>query len=159
MVISRRVRRDIGVFVCTGSYHVLKTQGRRLRSIQGQSTRPDTSGGSLPLRKHTDSYGCCEACDLPIHRFHVCRVTLHVRILITLRRALPAFTIHTAVRKAKTAFQNVKNPRIRTWGPTATGLAIVPFLPYLFDHAVEEATDRTFDWIEEKIIEANKKEV
>ncbi|THV05458.1 hypothetical protein K435DRAFT_712939 [Dendrothele bispora CBS 962.96] len=70
--------------------------------------------------------------------------------------ALPAFTIHTAVRQAKKAFVNVKNPRIRTWGPTMTGLAIVPILPYLFDHPVEHVTDRAFDWIRERIAKQNR---
>lgn len=37
-----------------------------------------------------------------------------------------------------------------------TGLAIVPILPYLFDHPVEQATDRAFDWIREKLIERNQ---
>ncbi|KAF8897243.1 mitochondrial 18 KDa protein-domain-containing protein [Infundibulicybe gibba] len=67
--------------------------------------------------------------------------------------ALPAFTIHTAVHQAKKAFINVRNPRIRTWGPTMTGLAIVPVLPYMFDHPVEHVTDRVFDWIKEKLME------
>ncbi|KAG6880406.1 hypothetical protein C0992_000008 [Termitomyces sp. T32_za158] len=70
--------------------------------------------------------------------------------------ALPALTIHTAVAQAKKAFKNVKNVRLRTWGPTATGLAIVPILPYLYDHPVEQVTERAFDWIREKIIESNK---
>lgn len=60
--------------------------------------------------------------------------------------ALPAFTIHTAVSQAKKAFANVKNVRLKTWGPTITGLALVPILPYLFDHPVESVTDRVFDW-------------
>jgi fission process protein 1 len=64
--------------------------------------------------------------------------------------ALPAFTIHTAVRQAKKAFANVQNPRVKTWGPTMTGLAIVPVLPYMFDHPVEVATEKVFDWIKER---------
>ncbi|KAJ3486189.1 hypothetical protein NLI96_g4427 [Meripilus lineatus] len=67
--------------------------------------------------------------------------------------ALPAFTIHTMVKQSKRAFVNVQNPRIKTWGPTVTGLAIVPVLPYLFDKPVEHATDAAFEWIEKKIIE------
>ncbi|KIP07723.1 hypothetical protein PHLGIDRAFT_105335 [Phlebiopsis gigantea 11061_1 CR5-6] len=67
--------------------------------------------------------------------------------------ALPAFTIHTAVKQAKKAFVNVQNPKVKTWGPTATGLAIVPVLPYLFDKPVEHATDIVFEWIERKLIE------
>ncbi|KAG6866525.1 hypothetical protein C0991_003069 [Blastosporella zonata] len=72
--------------------------------------------------------------------------------------ALPAFTIHTAVAQAKKAFKNTQNVRLKTWGPTATGLAIVPILPYLFDHPVEHVTDRAFDWIREKIMESNEKD-
>jgi mitochondrial fission process protein 1 len=68
-------------------------------------------------------------------------------------RALPAFTIHTAVKQAKKAFVNVKNPRIKTWGPTITGLSLVPGLPYLFDHPVEQATDSIFEWVEKQLIE------
>jgi fission process protein 1 len=60
-------------------------------------------------------------------------------------RALPAFTIHTAVKQAKRAFQHASNPRVKSWGPTVTGLAIVPVLPYLFDHPVEKATDVAFE--------------
>ena len=68
-------------------------------------------------------------------------------------RALPAFTIHTAVKQAKKAFKNVQNPKLKTWGPTATGLGIIPILPYLFDKPVEHATDTAFEWIEHKLIE------
>lgn len=60
-------------------------------------------------------------------------------------------TIHTAVKQAKKAFDKSKNTRLRVWGPTFTGLAIVPVLPYLFDHPVEVATDRAFEWIERRI--------
>jgi fission process protein 1 len=71
-------------------------------------------------------------------------------------RALPAFTIHTVVAQAKKAFVNTKNVKVKTWGPTVTGLALVPALPYLFDHPVEQVTDRAFDWIREKLIERNQ---
>ncbi|RXW21184.1 hypothetical protein EST38_g4674 [Candolleomyces aberdarensis] len=70
--------------------------------------------------------------------------------------ALPALTIHTLVAQSKKAFVNAKSPRIKTWGPTVTGLAIVPILPYLFDHPVEHVTDRAFDWIRQKLIERNQ---
>ena len=66
-------------------------------------------------------------------------------------RALPAFTIHTAVKQAKKAFTNVQNPRVRTWGPTLTGLSIVPVLPYIFDKPVEHVTDIAFEWIEKQL--------
>lgn len=68
-------------------------------------------------------------------------------------RALPAFTIHTAVAQARRAFASAKNTRVKTWGPTVTGLALVPALPYLFDHPVEKATDAAFEWIEGKVVE------
>ncbi|TFK27010.1 hypothetical protein FA15DRAFT_666742 [Coprinopsis marcescibilis] len=67
---------------------------------------------------------------------------------------LPALTIHTVVAQAKKAFVNAKNPRVKMWGPTLTGLAVVPGLPYLFDHPVEHVTDRVFDWIRQRIIES-----
>ncbi|KDR83425.1 hypothetical protein GALMADRAFT_235552 [Galerina marginata CBS 339.88] len=70
--------------------------------------------------------------------------------------ALPAFTIHTAVAQSRRAFRNVTNPKVRTWGPTMTGLAIVPILPYLFDHPVEKVTEHAFDWIRNKFIERNQ---
>jgi len=69
--------------------------------------------------------------------------------------ALPAFTIHTTVAQSRKAFRHATNPKVKTWGPTMTGLAIVPILPYLFDHPVEYVTDRAFDWIRTKLIEKN----
>ena len=57
---------------------------------------------------------------------------------------LPAFTIHSIVRYSGQAFKNVKNTRIRTWGPIGLGLAAVPALPYMFDKPVEVATEWVF---------------
>ncbi len=71
-------------------------------------------------------------------------------------RALPAFTIHTAVKQAKKAFDKSSNLRLRAWGPTVTGLAIVPALPYIFDHPVEVAADRAFEWIELELAKSRK---
>ncbi|KAG8702038.1 hypothetical protein FRC08_003736 [Ceratobasidium sp. 394] len=68
---------------------------------------------------------------------------------------LPALTIHTVVKQATKAFVNVKNVRLKAWGPTFTGLGIVPFLPYIFDHPVEHATDRIFSWVSEQMIKEN----
>lgn len=57
---------------------------------------------------------------------------------------LPAFTIHSIVRYSGKALKNVKNTRIRTYGPIGLGLAAVPALPYLFDKPVEEAVEWVF---------------
>ncbi|KAK3938243.1 mitochondrial 18 KDa protein-domain-containing protein [Diplogelasinospora grovesii] len=57
---------------------------------------------------------------------------------------LPAFTIHSVVRYSGRAMKNVKNQRIRTWGPIGLGLAVVPFLPRLFDEPVENAVEWVF---------------
>lgn len=57
---------------------------------------------------------------------------------------LPAFTIHSIVRYSGRAMKNVKNTKVRTWGPIGLGLAAVPALPYLFDKPVEEATEWVF---------------
>lgn len=40
--------------------------------------------------------------------------------------ALPAFTVHSVVKYSAKAFVNQKNVRVRAWGPTLTGLAVVP---------------------------------
>ena len=42
---------------------------------------------------------------------------------------------------------------ITAWGPTFTGLSVVPILPYLYDHPIENATEWAFDWIAEKVRE------
>jgi fission process protein 1 len=57
---------------------------------------------------------------------------------------LPAFTIHSVVRYSGQALKNVKNTRIRTWGPIGLGLGVVPFLPALFDKPVENAVEFVF---------------
>lgn len=80
-------------------------------------------------------------------------IKLIVQILISCIRALPAFTIHTVVAQASKAFKYTKNPRVRAWGPTFTGLAVVPGLPFLFDHPIERITDRSFNWIRAKLAE------
>ena len=72
-------------------------------------------------------------------------------------RALPAFTIHTVVSQAQKAFANTKNARVKAWGPTLTGLALVPMLPYLYDHPIEVATEHVFDWAREAYIAQRNK--
>ncbi|KAK5788530.1 hypothetical protein VI817_009488 [Penicillium citrinum] len=57
---------------------------------------------------------------------------------------LPAFTIHSVVKYSGKMVRGVKVPFVRTWVPIGLGLSVVPFLPYLFDHPVEEAVDWAF---------------
>jgi fission process protein 1 len=57
---------------------------------------------------------------------------------------LPAFTIHSIVRYSGRAMKNVKNVKLRTWGPIGLGLAAVPALPFMFDEPVEKATEWIF---------------
>jgi mitochondrial fission process protein 1 len=57
---------------------------------------------------------------------------------------LPAFTIHSVVRYSGRAMKDMKNKTIRTWGPIGLGLAVVPFLPSLFDKPVENAVEWAF---------------
>ncbi len=57
---------------------------------------------------------------------------------------LPAFTIHSVVRYSGRAMKDMKNKTIRTWGPIGLGLAVVPFLPTLFDKPVENAVEWVF---------------
>jgi mitochondrial fission process protein 1 len=75
------------------------------------------------------------------------------------------------VAQTKKVFVNMKNPRVKAWGelvlfycfiriypigPTLTGLAVVPVLPYLFDRPIEHITDEAFDWIKGRIIDQQK---
>ncbi|KAJ5096162.1 hypothetical protein NUU61_005518 [Penicillium alfredii] len=57
---------------------------------------------------------------------------------------LPAFTIHSVVKYSGRMVKNAKSAMVRTWAPIGLGLTVVPFLPYLFDHPVEEAVDWCF---------------
>ncbi|EKJ72588.1 hypothetical protein NXS19_008876 [Fusarium pseudograminearum] len=57
---------------------------------------------------------------------------------------LPAFTIHSVVRYSGRAMKDMKNKVIRTWGPIGLGLAVVPFLPAMFDEPVENAVEWAF---------------
>ncbi|ERT02515.1 uncharacterized protein SPSK_05453 [Sporothrix schenckii 1099-18] len=57
---------------------------------------------------------------------------------------LPAFTIHSVVRYSGRALKDMKNKTIRTWAPIGLGLAVVPFLPTLFDKPVENAVEFVF---------------
>ncbi|SCU79904.1 LAFA_0B06392g1_1 [Lachancea sp. 'fantastica'] len=59
---------------------------------------------------------------------------------------LPAFTIHSTVKYSGTWFnkQFPKNAALRTWGPIALGLSVVPVLPYLFDKPIEHLLDQVF---------------
>ncbi|OGE48746.1 hypothetical protein PENARI_c026G07935 [Penicillium arizonense] len=57
---------------------------------------------------------------------------------------LPAFTIHSVVRYSGRMVKNAKVTFIRTWTPIGLGLAVVPFLPYIFDHPVDEAVEWAF---------------
>lgn len=57
---------------------------------------------------------------------------------------LPAFTIHSVVRYSGRAMKNVKNATVRTWTPIGLGLAVVPFLPSMFDEPVEHAVEYVF---------------
>jgi fission process protein 1 len=57
---------------------------------------------------------------------------------------LPAFTIHSIVKYSGRAMKDVKNTRIRTYGPIGLGLAAVPALPFLFDKPVEEVVEWIF---------------
>ncbi|ORX63133.1 hypothetical protein DM01DRAFT_1278165 [Hesseltinella vesiculosa] len=64
---------------------------------------------------------------------------------------LPALTVHTTVKYTSKAFKDVKNVKIRTWGPTMLGLAVIPVLPYLFDEPMEHVIDSLFEPIEKKV--------
>ena len=56
---------------------------------------------------------------------------------------LPAITIHSTVKYASLAFRRLG--RFQRWGPTLSGLAVMPALPFMFDHPTEYVVDKVFD--------------
>lgn len=70
---------------------------------------------------------------------------------------LPAFTIHSAVRYSSLLFKNSSISALKTYGPVAVGLGIVPLLPYVFDEPCELAIDYIFDKGEEFYKKLNAK--
>lgn len=62
---------------------------------------------------------------------------------------LPAFTIHSAVRYSSILFKNSASKSLKSYGPVAIGLGIVPLLPFVFDEPCEVAIDWVFDKGEE----------
>ncbi|KAE8241665.1 hypothetical protein A4X06_0g7446, partial [Tilletia controversa] len=68
--------------------------------------------------------------------------------------ALPAFTIHSIVRYSAPLFARSASRRLASLGPTVSGLACVPALPFIFDHPVEQAVDFVFDKIEDVVLPA-----
>ena len=61
--------------------------------------------------------------------------------------ALPFLIIHTTVSQSSKVFAkytpNLKFARM--WGPSAIGLALIPFLPTFVDHPIEKAVDYAFN--------------
>ena len=60
---------------------------------------------------------------------------------------LPFVIIHTGVKQSSRLIDKIAPnlKLVRAWGPTAIGLAIIPFLPAFVDHPVEQAVDYVFD--------------
>ncbi|KAG1445187.1 hypothetical protein G6F56_010001 [Rhizopus delemar] len=64
--------------------------------------------------------------------------------------AFPMLTIHSVVKYSAVGFKNVKNVKVKAWGPTMLGLGVIPFLPFLFDEPIEHIVDKVFKPIEDK---------
>ncbi|KAI8981063.1 mitochondrial 18 KDa protein-domain-containing protein [Pilobolus umbonatus] len=66
--------------------------------------------------------------------------------------AFPMMTIHSIVKYSAIGFKQVKNQKIKAWGPTCMGLAIVPFLPFIFDEPIEHIVDKVFKPLEDRLV-------
>lgn len=93
----------------------------------------------------------------PLLMFPIILIICIIAKIPLIHRALPAFTIHTLVAQSAKLFKRSLNPRAKAWGPTLTGLAAVPILPYLYDAPVEAVTDKVFEWCEERWYERRAK--
>lgn len=54
---------------------------------------------------------------------------------------IPALTIHSTVKLATKAMANVKNGKLRRFGPVGLGLSVVPVLPFILDEPIEHLLD------------------
>lgn len=77
---------------------------------------------------------------LTIHSVHSPLLPMDNYLILTVRKV---------VRYSGRALKDNKNVLIRTWGPVGLGLAVVPALPYIFDHPVETS----IEWVFEKSYE------
>lgn len=63
--------------------------------------------------------------------------------------ALPFAIIHTGVKQSANLINKYAPPGgwkfVRAWGPSAVGMAIIPFLPRFVDHPIEQAVDSVFN--------------
>ncbi|GAA99527.1 uncharacterized protein L969DRAFT_93985 [Mixia osmundae IAM 14324] len=82
------------------------------------------------------------------------RVVKRATFQATASMLFPALTIHTTVKQSGRLFKNAKSPRVRAWGPTVLGLAVVPALPYIFDEPVEHGVDFIFNKIEKIVVDS-----
>jgi fission process protein 1 len=56
---------------------------------------------------------------------------------------VPSIVLHTGVSQATKVF--IKVQRFQRWGPSAVGLAMIPFMPTLIDEPIEHAVHSAFD--------------
>ncbi|KAJ3288927.1 hypothetical protein HDU79_004456 [Rhizoclosmatium sp. JEL0117] len=59
----------------------------------------------------------------------------------------PAYTVHWVVHQSSHFFKNAKPGMIKRFGPSAIGLATIPFLPIIFDKPVEHTIEFAFNTI------------
>lgn len=131
----------VGLSVGYTSWKVyMQEQGRYRPGLKPWQTAPpaDAKAAALFLQNNPKKWQ---------HDWRVVAVKDGIFQLVALM-ALPAFTIHSTVRYSLVLFKNTKNPQVKTWGPVACGLAVVPALPYLFDEPVEHLIDLVFDQME-----------
>lgn len=131
----------VGASVGYTSWKVyMQDQGRYRPGLKPWDTAPPPDSTAAALFRHNNPKKWQ-------HDWRVVAVKDGIFQLVALM-ALPAFTIHSTVRYSLVLFKNTKNPQIKTWGPVACGLAVVPALPYLFDEPVEHLIDGVFDQLE-----------
>ncbi|KAJ5748037.1 uncharacterized protein N7511_009733 [Penicillium nucicola] len=110
--------------------------------IKGMATGNITIGNQHPDSK--DASSNWPTLEIPLAEDYRMVMTKRAVFQSIASMGLPAFTIHSVVRYSGRMVKNVKVAFIRTWTPIGLGLAVVPFLPYIFDHPVDEAVEWAF---------------
>ncbi|KAJ5143032.1 uncharacterized protein N7515_001819 [Penicillium bovifimosum] len=125
----------------TGEAYKSASQPSQEQIIKGMATGNMTIGNSAESKDALPNWTTPEIPLAEDYRMVMAKRALFQSIA---SMGLPAFTIHSVVRYSGQMVKGAKIAFIRTWTPIGLGLAVVPFLPYIFDEPVDEAVEWAF---------------
>ncbi|KAL1303894.1 hypothetical protein AAFC00_000348 [Neodothiora populina] len=124
------------------AYEGYKAHLRNQRILNPETPAP--ANGSLAPGTTGDSHGLATTAKIPAIEDYRSVMAQRALFQSVASMGLPAFTIHSIVKYSGKALKDVKNVRLRMYGPIGLGLAAVPALPFMFDKPVEHAVEWIF---------------